>query len=661
MSATKASGSTRLNPEVAWSVLTDAPLRGLSMAREAVKIFAWDAADTLYVLDQDGQREWVSQAPGRVVAGTVSDDGRLLALLGESRRLWLFGHDLELLQDRETISDPLAVCVDPHGRFALVTSRASLNQFYTAHGQIAGRFESLQPIAHAAFVPALPLLIASAGHGSLFGVELRPAGGGLLEAEVAWRQSLLSNVGKITVTGDGGMILASCFTHGIQRFDGAGRSEGAYHLGGTATLAVPDFIGRLIAATTQEGELAILNRAGNFRWKTMLERPLVGLEMDGLGRFMIHGDESGTITRLDLEAGLRKPGAGAAGGPAAAPVARPAQRSTAIESVRTPAWTVPVAKTEEQAETAVLAILDQPSRIALLTNTNRLRVFDTSGQPLHEGEALGGVGRILRVAPGWIAAATDRQLLLYEAGANTSQRLDLKLVEVTHLSLRPADFGIAVVQERDRLCRATVAGNWVFRKELDSPVEDLAIGPRGTCAVTTDEGQLCIFDAAGQRLPGPGYQSGEAMAMAAAPIQDPDGIVWVTLARHEQVMRGHRLDGQVGWELPVPWVSWQLIETGRTLLVTAPDGRAMAVDQTGTILARRTEESPTGVYGEGVSGIPELLYMQGPNLVCAEVSGRILWRSLLEPGRRPMVVGRAGAAILRGRALAFYPAESMGV
>ena len=39
------------------------------------------------------------------------------------------------------------------------------------------------------------------------------------------------------------MILASCYTLGIQRFDLRGRNEGSYHLGGTVSHAVPDFPG----------------------------------------------------------------------------------------------------------------------------------------------------------------------------------------------------------------------------------------------------------------------------------------------------------------------------------------------------------------------------------------------------------------------------------
>ncbi len=112
-------------------------------------------------------------------------------------------------------------------------------------------------------------------------------------------------------------------------------------------------------------------------------------------------------------------------------------------------------------------MLDDPPRIGLITNTNRLQVFAAEGRALGQAPEILGVGRILRTAPGWIAAATDRQVVLYDARRNAAQRLDLSLVEITHLAIRPDTFGLAIVQERDRIGRATLAGRWVWKAELD--------------------------------------------------------------------------------------------------------------------------------------------------------------------------------------------------
>ena len=73
--------------------------------------------------------------------------------------------------DREVVAEPLGVAVDPHGRYVAVPSRMAQTHLYTRFGRKAGEFETLQPLAHVAFVPGEPRLIGAAGHGSLFGIE----------------------------------------------------------------------------------------------------------------------------------------------------------------------------------------------------------------------------------------------------------------------------------------------------------------------------------------------------------------------------------------------------------------------------------------------------------------------------------------------------------
>src|SRR5438270_13133344 len=92
--------SSRLEPSPAWTVLTDSPLKGLALAREAATILAWDEGNQLYLLDTRGQHRSVSRAPGRIQAATISDDGSLVALLVEGSRLLLLSADLEPVSDR---------------------------------------------------------------------------------------------------------------------------------------------------------------------------------------------------------------------------------------------------------------------------------------------------------------------------------------------------------------------------------------------------------------------------------------------------------------------------------------------------------------------------------------------------------------------------------
>ena len=231
-----------------------------------------------------------------------------------------------------------------------------------------------------------------------------------------------------------------------------------------------------------------MNSAGNVRWRTQLSRPVIALEIDPLGRYLIYGHATGEIVRLDLFGGdsnARPPAARGAQRPRR--VQGPAQR---LASVRNPDWVIPAVENDQQAQTAVIAVSDDPPMIALFTSPHRLQLFDPTGQEARTGPRPSRCRPDAASAPGWLAAATDRQILLYDLKHMTHRILDVSLVQLTHLAIRPDDFGLALVQERDRIGRLTPASRWVWKQELREPVEDLAIGPYGFVAVTTHSGQL---------------------------------------------------------------------------------------------------------------------------------------------------------------------------
>src|SRR5215472_6707557 len=107
---------SRLEPSPAWTELTDSPLKGLALAREAATILAWDEGDQVYLLDTRGEHRSVSRAPGKIAAATISDCGTLVALLVAGSRLLLLSADLEPVVDRSGPPDAQALAVDPHGR-----------------------------------------------------------------------------------------------------------------------------------------------------------------------------------------------------------------------------------------------------------------------------------------------------------------------------------------------------------------------------------------------------------------------------------------------------------------------------------------------------------------------------------------------------------------
>ena len=493
--------------------------------------------------------------------------------------------DFDVEVERPAPSEASFLVIDPHGRYLAIGSRVGAVSFLNRFGRPAGRLETIQPLAHLCFLADRPFLVGAAAFGMMVGVEVQGSrSSGRLDPEIAWQDRLLSNVGRLTVSGDGGMILTSCFTHGIQRFDLRGRNEGSYHLGGTVSHAVPDFPGRTIAAATLEGELAIMNSAGNVRWRTRLPRPAIALEIDPLGRYVIYAFSTGEIVRLDLF------GAGPGSGRQRrrhVPIGQRAPSNdlprTATGSVRRPDWTVPNVVSAQQAETAVLAVTEDPACVALFVSPHRLQLYTPTGEKLGTGPDMDGVGRILRTAPGWLAAATDRQIVLCDLRRNTHRRLDLSLVELTHLVIRPDSFGLALVQERDRIGRVTPSSRWVWKRELKSPVEDLAIGPEGVAAVTTDDGQLLIFDPAGEPTVGATFDPSDPPLLIEAPDASTSGVVWVTLSRRQQQVTGHDFRGKVAWTRQLPWEGWSLVKIGRFAIVSSADGRVRALDRSGTV------------------------------------------------------------------------------
>ena len=667
MSEMSGRSSTKLEPEESWTVVTESPLKGMAFAREAGRVLAWDEGNQLYLLNAQGEMTSSNRSPSRVLAGAISDDGTLVVILcdHDEAGLLLLSGDLEIQAERAAPGEASFVATDPFGRYVAVGSRLGAVQLVNRHGRAAGRIETIQPIAHLCFVPDRPFLVGAAAFGMLAGVELAPSRTpGRLEPEVVWQDRLMSNVGRLACSGDGSMVLASCFTHGIQRFGLDGRNEGAYHMGGTVSHAVPDFPGRTIAAATIEGELAIMNSAGNVRWRTRLDRPAIALEIDPLGRYAIHGRATGEITRLDFfgpapgrpAARPSRAGAASPSGPSAG-ASRPRAGAGAI---RSPDWTVPAVQSEDQAETAVLAVCDDPARIAVFSSPNRLELYGPDGSKRGKGPETSGVGRILRTAPGWLAAATDRQVVLCDLRRGEGLRVDLRLVELTHLAIKPDTFGLAIVQERDRIGRATAAGRWVWKHELSTAVEDVAIGVEGYSAATTNDGRLLVFDPAGEIAPTSGFDPADPPFLIEAPEGSPSGVAWLTLARRAQELSGRQLRGAASWTRRLPWEAWSLARLGPYAMVASADGRVMAFDGAGDV---RFEAGPSGgandAYFLDAEGRPARLVRKDVHLLCAGLDGRVRWRAVSPQPVGPCAAGAAGVAVMLGTHLAWFSGEAV--
>ena len=135
MTETTGRPSTRLEPYTAWTVVTDSPLKGLSFAREAGTILAWDDGNQLYLLNLKGESLSFSRVPNRINSATISDDGSLIALLvePEDSGLVFLNADFEVEHERAAPADATFVTIDPHGRYLAVGTRQTTLHFFSRY------------------------------------------------------------------------------------------------------------------------------------------------------------------------------------------------------------------------------------------------------------------------------------------------------------------------------------------------------------------------------------------------------------------------------------------------------------------------------------------------------------------------------------------------
>ena len=146
------------------------------------------------------------------------------------------------------------------------------------------------------------------------------------------------------------------------------------------------------------------------------------------------------------------------------------------------------------------------------------------------------------------------------------------------------------MQERDRIGRVTPSGRWVWKHELQSPVEDLAIGPEGYAALTTNDGQLLVFDPTGERSVGATFDASDPPLLIEAPEASCRGSSGLPSAAMQKVS-GHDLRGKMVWNSPLPWEAWSLVKVGPFAIIASADGRVLALDRSGTV---RFEGDATG-------------------------------------------------------------------
>lgn len=278
-------------PRLSWSLSTEAPLVALQLARETGEVLAADAIGGLYHIDRAGKIANITRGPSPIRALAWSDTGSGgMALVGDEKLYW-FNRRLLFQGWLEHPEPVLGLAFEAHGNYAAVSLSSGTNIIYDANRKRVRRFVSQRPLIALEFLLNRPALVGVAEYGLLCAHTFT--------GQEEWQQQLWSNVGDLSLTGDGRTILLACYSHGIQCHDGQGRQVGSYQLGGTVSRVSTSFIPGRIAAATIERHFYYISADGQVEFQATLPDDLCRVFCDPFGKGVVLGLTSGRIMRLD--------------------------------------------------------------------------------------------------------------------------------------------------------------------------------------------------------------------------------------------------------------------------------------------------------------------------------------------------------------------------
>jgi len=259
-----------------WSQTLQAAPRGLVLAREKGWLLAWDEARWLYLLHPGGRLEGQTRQGVTIAAACCADDGSALAVVGSDGEVFWLAPDLTVRWQHQLAARPVAAALDSFGQYLAVADAAGTLHVLDHLGRVVTTAEGPLAFHHLAFVPAAPVLMASAELGLIACLDLA--------GKTTWRDSLVIHVGGLAVTSGGEQILLACFTEGLHRYTVGGRRLKAISTVEPWQRVAVSADGRHILAAGLSRRAYLLDDHGRTRRTLHLDHPPSAIALDPLGR-----------------------------------------------------------------------------------------------------------------------------------------------------------------------------------------------------------------------------------------------------------------------------------------------------------------------------------------------------------------------------------------
>jgi hypothetical protein len=248
-------------------------------------------------LDPAGRVELRQRAPMTPVAVTMSDDGRLIGVVGRRGQVCLLTLDLVPIWERSLPRKPTALALDHLGRRLAVADEAGGVFVFDREGHEIWRASAARPLTRVAFVPEAPALIGAAE----FGLVCAFDAAGIC----TWRDGLVAHVGSLAVSGTGDLILLACFNEGLCTYAlGRPRSQ-RLPMSPPVRLAAVDYRGEVIVAVGLDGNLLRCAADGTRQLELPLPANPVALCVEALGGAAIVALADSTLIRVEMSESQR--------------------------------------------------------------------------------------------------------------------------------------------------------------------------------------------------------------------------------------------------------------------------------------------------------------------------------------------------------------------
>jgi hypothetical protein len=245
---------------------------------------------------------------------------------------------------------------------------------------------------------------------------------------------------------------------------------------------------------------------------------------------------------------------------------------------------------------------------------------------------------------------SDRKCVVYDAEHNESVVHAPRFTEITHSRLY-GQTELILVQERDRLTRASLSGEVLWVEPLPESVQELSVAGR-TIAVVTDGGELIFYTPSGQVLRRIAPQAGAVQLLCTA------GDQFVTAGKGDQMLRAYSPFGELLWERPAPLEPWQLLGVGQHAVLRGLSGEVVAINAEGKTSRGRQPYMTDETYFSQRDGKLARIFPQQGTLCCMAFSGELLWRHMLRAELGPAAASSAGVAAIIDSRLCWFPSSS---